>query len=283
MSRRKQMATFLAGIDKLIEEKKFIKAEMFLKKYIEANEEQHYAVISKLGRILVKNGKFEEAIEVLQPLLYTNGVYRERAIYTLAYAYADLGNYEKSLEYVQVYMKNPSNNRKDSLVTLKQLKADIEGYLKFEIDRKKLGLPTDFHYSESAVLEHIINEHSFNNHGEDKSYFSEKIDIYSLFYMIKEELNSRNDLKYIPEVSVRNYCFNYDLIGYVRDNKMCNVLSVITDSYLNIITMFPTDYEIYNDYINELNKEKKRVEEKQKVIVRKSQIEKFNQRYGRIV
>lgn len=284
MGQRDKISKFLGGIDKLIEEGKYIKAEKFLKAYIDENEGDYYPIIRKLGYVLVVNGKAEEAIEVMQPLLNITDENYYRAIYTLAFAYANLGDYEKSLEYIDLYIKNPHNTSKYKLGTLKNLKTSILHDLEYEKKYGNLEHSIDSRYSETDALNHIQCTHGFDIHEEGKTYFSEEIDIRELFYKMKNKIKSCSNLKYVREkVWIRVYYFYYDSIGYTNNNKIGHVLAVVTTDYLDIITMYPEGNEIDTTNINELS-EKRMINEHsyQKVNTRKSQIDKFNQRYGKM-
>ena len=93
------MGHFLTAIDKLINDRKYNKAEKFLKEYIDNSEITPYPVLRKYGHVLRRLGRQEEAIEILTSLLDTS--VHDKALFELAFCYAEICDYEKSLEYIE--------------------------------------------------------------------------------------------------------------------------------------------------------------------------------------
>ena len=111
MKKGEQIRKFLDSIDILIANRKYLKVEKYLKEYIELNGNNDYPVIRKLAWILTTNGKFDEAIEILQ-ILFEKKNFKSSAAYQLSYIYCLLGQYEKSIEYINICLNIPIKSEK---------------------------------------------------------------------------------------------------------------------------------------------------------------------------
>lgn len=278
MKRKIEIARFLVGIDKLIKLKKYQQAEKYLKEYIRNNTIAYYPVVRKLGHVLRLNGKQEEAIELLLPII--NSTEKLKVYYELAYDYADLGQYEESLNYIDLLLQSVKNCNEDFVSKIKVL----ELYIKSTIGNEEIdGSITNtllFDYSKEKAIEHIIESHGYNA-TEKAGHFYENIDITDLYEKIQQEINNREDLIYIKLHLRREYHFHYKSIGRDYNDKQSEILTVITNDDMNIVTMYPNlcnlDVEInYLEFLSTPEFKSKKIRK------RKSQIEKFNQKYGKM-
>lgn len=281
MRKRDEIRRLLDSIDKLINDRKCVTAEKYLREYIDKNGDTDYPVVRKLAWVLTMNGKYGEAIDILQRLLERKDDFRASAAHNLAYIYSLFGEYEKSLEYINMCLDYPikSNQfRQDSIY----LKKRIEILIKLENNEEYNGNIFRYNNDEDAI-KHIIDRHGVENDFDDSTNFDKKVNIESLFYRIKDEISTRLDLKYIEGLDSKYYHFLYPSVGYFN-GKVVNILRVVVALNNQIVTMYPALMEIGVDFINSFKIEEIEQPDTQipKVKVRKSQIDKFNQRYGKI-
>lgn len=273
-----EMGHFLTAIDKLINDRKYNKAEKFLKEYIDNSEITPYPVLRKYGHVLRRLGRQEEAIEILTSLLDTS--VHDKALFELAFCYAEICDYEKSLEYIEKI--SYEDFKSDTIRKFLILKQYVNMQLGNEIDEdNEINSCLSITYDEEKALEHIIKHHSFESHDPKKTYFSEDINVKELFYKMQFIIKSKRDLKIIKKRICNCMHFYYNKIGYTIEGKTINSLTIITNNDLQIISMFPEEVYDYQN-INNIEENKEIEQAKQKIITRMSQIDKFNQKYGSI-
>ncbi len=127
-------------------------------------------------------------------------------------------------------------------------------------------------YDEYLAIEHI-KEHQTSK-SDDPLQFVERFPLEKTYYAIRAMLPTEK--KYIPDAISNSYIFKYDASGHVG-SKLVDFFEVITllDSS-DIITMYPYENKEKRDFIDitpldSVSLNRKRV----------SQIDRFNQRYGK--
>lgn len=273
MKRRKDtIAHFLNGIEQLIERNKLDTAERFLREYL--TEKEHPAFLRKYGSVLRMNRKEEEAIEVLIPLLYTKEC--GNASYELSYAYASLGNYEKSLEYLSICVQNMEKR-----FPLEKI-IQLENFIQENMKRQENALEMK-EQNILRTLEHVIQSHGYDEHQEGKTYFDANVDVKSLLLGVIDQIDTNTSLQYTCDGNIRQYHFEYPSIGYDHHQRRLHVLSVIISYPSNVITMYPEKMHKNCSFINEFEYDAFNGNQPQKSKIRQSQIEKFYQKYGKMM
>ena len=230
------------------------------------NAVEKYRVMMGIATCYVGLGMIDKGYNYFMEQYNSKSMYANACLFNVISIEIYRGNYSKAYELLKELENNDEINQVDVL----DLKIMLSKFLDIETPplknytyREKLLLK----YDKTSVYEHIYNGH-MKNAPIDEGTFSSNIDINNLLDEVKEKLNEEN----IIGLNIfKKHKLYYEKIG-VFDGDDLNYLVVITPLYSNdIITMYPT---------NELLEEKMEVKPKQKVIVRESQIEKFNRRYG---
>lgn len=131
-----------------------------------------------------------------------------------------------------------------------------------------------------GVIKYIKLNHGFSTHRNDTTYFNDNIDIDAIFNKLNNRIKDDDTLKYLKSNIALYYYFRVnEYIGYSSTNNKCNIICVVTHYDKNIVTIYPVN-NINSKYLNEFNKNIDNYDSK-KLINRKSQIEKFNERYSK--
>lgn len=262
-------------ICKMIEEGKYNKGKKCLLEYL---DEYPYNVKAKI--LLIKTFCLLNEIEEAEKLLeYSLEVHYDIPIFNVlaAILYYSKEDYQKAYEH---YEKIDFNEYK---------KADPskagEIYRLGIIIYEKVGIEADLlikdsyltkqymEYDEDKALEYIKK-----NFKKGKSTFNYEEDIEKLFQTVRNKINE--DAAETPTFDTLDlYYFKKKNVGK-RNNNSTDILEVRTIKNTDqIITMFPVENK-KNIIINELNDEKRYTTGIQRT--RKSQIEKFNEKYKKI-
>lgn len=127
-------------------------------------------------------------------------------------------------------------------------------------------------YNEELALEHIKEEHIYCT-GNNK--FKEDFPVEEIYYKLRAILPLEDN--FISSATSTFYIFKYNKVG-ILNNKLSDYLKVVTLSNSNdIITMYPF-YNLEKFTHTELNPEKEETITLSRT--RKSQIDKFNQKYN---
>lgn len=271
------------SIQRLIEDEKYIQAEKYLRKYyysLENDRKNEYLALSFVKTLRI-NRKYEEAIDVALSMIYTKN--RNYFLYELLLIYISLNQLEEAYKYYCLIKKEDENVQKKI-----NKDFDIVEYFLFtklyELDPVKYKKYKDIKVKRNnsnidAVSKHVINEHSFEKHPQGKSYFNADVNIYELLEQIKTKISSNNNnIIYITEDISKKYFFRIkEFIGFSKTGNACNTIEVITTWDNEILTVYPV-YNIDNSMINSFYE----IEEETTFtkVKRKSQIEKFNQKYN---
>ena len=268
---------FHKKIQELLKEQKYVKVEKYLRNYFNKtnNDTKNEYVLLSFVQSLRENEKFEEAIDVAIPMLYSKN--RNYFLYELILIYISLNEIEEAYKYFCL-LKNEDEKIQEKfgndfdviknflatkLYTLDPIK--YEKYHYFKMNQINLDV----------TIDHIINEHSFGNHPIESSYFNDDINIYELVNKINQKLLNDNLKQSIKDISKYYYFKLNQNIGISENKKNCNTILVIATWDNDILTMYPV-HNIENSKLNLFHEQ----EEVSLVKVkRKSQIEKFNQKY----
>lgn len=270
---------FHKKIQELFELEEYNKIEKYLRSYYYNDniEKKNSYLILCYVKVLRENYKFEESIEIAESMLTTSSY--NYFIYELILNYISLNKIEKAYDYYLFLEKNGMNfwkNYEEKYKLIEQFlksKLYILNPIKYS-SFEKVQIST---YSLNNAIEHVIHEHSFSKHGNDKSYFFEEINISELINQIKEKIDNDKNLIYNTKDIVRKYFFKMEKnIGYNKKNMLCDIIVVITTWNNEIITLYPV-HSFNNAVINYMNIEN---EEELPKVKRKSQIEKFKEKYN---
>ena len=268
---------FHQSIQKLLNEKKYIQAEKYLSDYFyneEKNDLNDYLTLSFVKTLRI-NKKHEEAIQIVLSMLNTDN--RNYFLHELVLTYISINNLEEAYKYF-LLLKKEDNNIK----LIRRLDI-VEYFLTtklYELDPVKYNIYKDIKQKEfdlKKTADHVINEHSFMKHPKEKSYFYDTVNIYELLEQIKTKILDDN-LKYSIDDVTKIYYFKMNnFIGISNQGNNCDTILVITTWDNNILTMYPV-HNIENSKLNFLNEQKEDISLTK--VKRKSQIEKFNQKYN---
>lgn len=270
-SKRGYIAYMTNKINELIVDGKFNVAKKMILELL-PNYPYDYGLKVQFSMILILEKKYEEAKMVLEELS-ENHVFNR-----LAQLYIKLNDDDKLYQLYNKYYKNDHlDARYYDSVDYNRLKI----YLRKKYDSNYLLDVSNALYSEKQIynysiqraIQHIKSQHSFDS-SFDKPKFYEYINITSLFFGIKEYIESNKDKANLRDNITESYLFKFLNCG--EQSKInydyLEVITLINSS--NIITMYPTKCLSFGD-ICCLRDEK---EGKVKI---KSGLERFQNKYGR--
>lgn len=260
----------------LIQENKYKKAEKFLREFFYKNsyENNEYLAL-QFVKCLRKNLKYEEAKAVAEKFLNCSS--RSLFYAELVFINIALENYEEAYKFL-LMIKDDKNTSYTGL----KIYGQIETFLLREINDPNSDniFFLDNEENHEGVIKHIKLNHGFYTHREDTTFFYDNIDIDTIFNKLNKRIKEDDTLKYLKSNIVLYYYFRVnEYIGYSSTNNKCNIICVVTHYDKNIVTIYPVN-NINSKYLNEFNKNIDNYDSK-KLINRKSQIEKFNERYSK--
>lgn len=277
------------NIEKLLEIDPYRAIELY-EQYLE-HYPQDYSSQERYLSILIKVGYYQKAFEVLRHLevmVYDgklrnvkNGrnkyVLMKNIVYAKLRLLVHTGRYNEAYEYITknvelVNMHNLENIPalifflKTRLGIINQTKEDQKCYLFSQLAE----------YNEQAFIEHAKRHiDGYSDEEGITAYFHANFPLEQVFEEVKKHYSI--DKRISKGINTDEYYFKYDECGY-QDGVLCNYFVVITlANNPHYITMYP-EPDVYKYPYIDLNYMK----EETKPRVRKlSQIEKFNQRYGK--
>lgn len=269
------------GMDLLFAEiyyaqEKYQQSKMHYKKMLDENRSYSQEnILYKLGTIEEIERNYEEAKKYYRKSINKDPKLLKSYVRLIRLSIKD-GDFETCRTMLEMvdYLKldNNINNRAlKEIRTYLELTKNKKLQIKDTMPYKRRQI---IEYSEEQAIKHINARHKDG----DGSQFSEHIDITALFYGIKEKLTEdRLSLSRLMDY----YLIDFPNIG-VADGKITNVLEVVClPNTKNIITMFPHG-DAYEDENFDMDEETTElVNPKKKVLTRKSQLEKFNERYNK--
>lgn len=207
----------------------------------------------------------EEIIEIMNTKIYDNELYLKVCAFLIY-----IGEYDEAFMYYklinqEILCENYENEYKRLGIVFSKI-YDLE----YNVNIESYGINQIIDYDKCAAIKHIIDRHT--NINPKKKYdgiFSEDIDIEKFYDEIQDKLILEN----LVEISsALKYKIAYPNVGVSNGNSLDYVVVVCSILDNQILTAYPV-----NQYLERSIEEKE--QPKQKVIKRKSQIEKFNERY----
>lgn len=264
---------------------KYSVAKRYLFEYLEIYPDNINAKIL-LSRVLMALKEYSEAEKLLK---YCIKKYQKHYVFVqnLVYLYLELEKYSEAYacykkidfdEYRKVNDKNTSELAALNVylqIKLGKQPSDKEGYLGTQYKK----------YSKDLAVEHIKEKHVENgknenmvqstSHEEPTYFFEKNQDIKELLEQIETRIITAKKEPILDIVDI--YYFKSENIGKYQD-RYTDIIKVVTIKNTNqIITMFPIEKRTSINIINDLiEPEEYRTN---KIRTRKTQIEKFNERY----
>ena len=277
------------NIEKIMEQDVFQAIDLY-EQYTEVYPKD-YASYKNYLCLLIRVGNFEKTAEVLRNLeikildgqlkKVKDGKTKKSLIETIIYIKLQLlihtEKYEEALEYIETNnnLIDINNFNKGGYIAYLKKQLGIPFELK-EIEKKNSYLFRQLDsYSEQAFLEHSKRHIEGYTDEKIRALFYTDFPIEKIFEEAKKNYLFENRI--ISGVISDEYYFKYDRCG-VKDGISCDYFVVRT--FANIqeyLTMFPQDNINTYPYID-LNYLKEDIKPK---IRKLSQIDKFNQRYGK--
>jgi len=191
---------------------------------------------------------------------------------------------EKSICYIYLEEYEKALNELNKLTRLNDTCSQIKSFCKIKLNQETaedlsyyVGQQV-YYYEEEKALEHIITGHRKNR---KRNYFSSDWNVEEVYHNIREHLSQAKPM--ITMDWMTSYLFRINSIGYSPTDIPVNHLKVTTlPNSTDIITMFPysnNKKNIVNDYEEMLTEDTQ--EQFVKSLKRKSQVEKFQERYGK--
>lgn len=269
---------YFLKIMKLAEEYKLEQAIKEYQKYIQ-NYPKHLNAYVFYADALIKANRLDEAEYVLSQVIITprtpnkdieNLTMIKIKLLCCKKKYKEC--YELLLQNINIYFQRKSH----FVLLIKFLKRELGILNESDISRFKGYLFQQLYdYNEEKALAHIQEHHIFDD--EDSiSHFVKDFPLKEVYYKIRKMLPLEN--KIITNGVKELYVFKYDANGHVN-NKLVDFIQIVTFQDSNdIITMYPYENEeraFFIDISPVLG------EEEGIKLKRVSQIDKFNQRYGK--
>lgn len=209
--------------------------------------------------------------------------YDEAISYVNKYLETAPSSKEKSQGYLKLALINiKQNDIKSATKNMKKIRScDLDGINLDDYNSVKTHLryvrnipPRNdsyslsqlYNYNLDSLIKHIDKVHIKEN---DKSKFSDKIDLEELVCQIPELLSNA---QMIDNHYYETYRVKYPNIGYINKEEVNLLELIVFPETSKVLTMYPVKDELKNIKIP--------INEKQK-IKHRSQIDKFNQKYGK--
>lgn len=270
------------SIQQMLFNNEFKKAERWILEYMKLYPD-NFAIQGYYAEILYRKGNLEDALSIYENLYEINP--QKRILLSIIYIFFDLKKYSDALNLIEKFEKHYCDGEEQAVFD--QIK--IISYIKLEMD-----LNFDFHeryatkqlisYSREDAIEHI-KTHCYDICGKDiHGVFSENINIDKLYDLVTN--NIKNGKRIYCCGALEKYIFKYENVGTINGEKMDFLNVLVIPETQNIVSMFPgTDRDCFDknyiSYFGTVNGDEEidYISSKQKVIVRKSQIDKFNEKY----
>lgn len=249
------------------------KFEIYFQKY--PNDISGYAYYIET---LMKLGKLDKAVEIFNQLRVEENttIHAKEELLRIKLRLLMLNEeYDKAyqflLQYQSVFDKNKWATGALSCFLKKQLGilTDLE---KEEFSKKYL-LRQIISYSKEDALNHINSSHQSILENMNFIQFVENFKIKDMYDKLKSSIPNQDRI--YDDVVSDKYIFKYNACGHVNSKIVDYFVVIATKNTNDIFTMYPCSYKpdfIVPDLTPEVSKEKTK---------RMSQIDKFNQRYGK--
>lgn len=269
------------GIQQMIFNCEFKKAERWILEYMKYHPDD-FGIQSYYAEILYRKGNLEDALFIYESLYEINP--QKKILLSIIYIVFDLKRYSDALNLIKKFEKLHCCGEVQEIFDQMRI-----------ISYTKLGMDFDFYYQEKYSIKQLISyskddaiDHIKTHcHGicekNIHSIFSENINIDKLYDLVTK--NIKNGKRVYCCGILERYVFKYTNIGTTNGEKMDFLNVLVAPGTCNIISMFPctgTDCfdKSYISYFGAVSDEELDYDSsKQKVIVRTTQIDKFNEKY----
>lgn len=266
-------------IMKLLKDKKFNEATYKLEEYLEKYPYDTCACTS-YANLLIKNGELEKAADIIEKTVITSKtseITKTEIVKVKIKLLCCEGKYRECYEYFlenNIILMNDYEDYYNVLAFLaKKLGIEVEIPEKM----KSYTVKQIQSYDEIEAINHI-KKHADDYSSKDYSCFNTDFPLEEMYTKIRNVISTNIEYNLHSGAMRDVYIFKYDANGRSHQ-KMVDYIKVIAIQGTNdIITMYPYDNKANLPYID-LTPQKE-IEEMPK-IKRLSQIDKFNQRYGK--
>ena len=236
--------------------------------------------VSRFINILICYGYFEEAEELLNNYVAPKKASElDRKLYI--YDQIKLLGYQEKWEECAILVK-------ENYLLLQNFRQDF--YFMITFLEKKLNIsfqhkifPISYlssqvlNYDENRALQHI-NRH--RQQGED-CIFAEDFPLSEYYFYFRSLLPKKDYPQLCKGIFSNFYVFKYNHCGYINQKEANYVMVVTLANSNDIITMYPIRNIEKYPYIEIIQQEE--MDDEKPKVKRLSQIEKFNQRYGKVL
>lgn len=265
---------------KLMNESKYQQAIVAHRNYIEKYPYDMQAITS-LCNLLMQFGDIEEAEEVLSNFIITKNTKDMNITQYIYIKIKILACQEKWEECYQLLKENLvrlQNYRGDFNFIILYLEKKLNVSFEIDIPNYTYTMEQVLQYDEKKVLEHI----SKHIDQEESCVFFDNFPLENYYFYFRNILPLENYPRLYSGIFHNQYIFKYENCGHV-DGKNVNYILVITLQNSNdIITIYPFDNKENFPYID-ITPKVEEIDIRKTKIKRLSQIEKFNQRYGKSI
>lgn len=234
-------------------------------------------ILIGLGNCCVGLGKIDKGYEYFLREYNNKSGFNNICLYNLISIDLYRGNYKRAKELLMNFDQSVFTEIDN--INFRTLKIEIEKSVNGTVTSTEGYNYRDrqiSNYSKDLAIDHIHYGHSKKMAPINEGSFHEDVNISQLMDEIKSQLIDEN----IIAINIfSKYKIRYENIGEYNGQQL-DYLVVVTIPYSNeIITMYPSN-EYLEEQIEEIDIPKKEERQKQKIIKRESQIEKFNRRYN---
>lgn len=251
------------------------KFEIYFQKY--PNDISGYAYYIET---LMKLGELEKAFEFFNhlPVEENTTMHAKEELLRIKLRLLVLNEeYDKAYQFLITYEEMFQKNKWSTGALLCYLKKQLGILTDAEKEKysKKYLLKQIISFNELEAVRHIRNKHLSNKTFENTNpvLFTEEFPLEEVYYKLRNMIPNKDRI-YDDTISDK-YIFKYDACGHVNSKSVDYFVVVAIKNTNDIFTMYPCSYKPdirVPDLTPEISKEKTK---------RMSQIDKFNQRYGK--
>lgn len=220
----------------------------------------------KLGQLEMEEQNYEGAKKWLTIVAESNLLLSINAYLNLAYIAIREEDYDTCYKLIERATKLESNQELQKSIEKIKLYVDIKTKKKIVKENMSYSEQQMLDYNEKKAIDYIKKQHAKNTSQE----FASEVNIEDIFYRSKEEIKLIT-----PNINclTDNYILTMPKIGYVNGISTDQIKVICLPNTDSIISIYPTTEEDSTEEVIENERPKK------KIMKRKSQIEKFNDRY----
>ena len=266
-------------ISALKKEKKYYETLDAYRKYVEIYPYDTTAVIM-LASFAMDLGFIEEAENLVNNITITKNTYNfDEIVYAKIKLLCCQGKFEECYKLLQENYSLLYNKRKDFYSILLYLQKKLGLPINIDIEKYSYTMKQILNYDEGRAIHHIGQHKSINE--DENNRFKNSFSIEDYYYYFRHILPLKDYPRLFNGIFKNIYIFKYEDNGFNNKGKSLDYIQVVTLQDSNqIITMYPFSNKENYPYIDITPK--KEEEKTSNVLVKRlSQIEKFNQRYGK--